>query len=424
MSIDSIATLLAVLRRTQILAPEQVDEIARELAPHYPDPVALGEYLVEVGWLTAYQLQLLLTDQWDDLTIGPYNILDRLGEGGMGMVLKAWDTVRGRIVALKVLQQHLANKTDVIRQFRRELEAITRLSHPNIIRTFDAHQNGAMHYFAMEFVEGMDLDRYVQQVGPLPIDQACDYVRQAAQGLQHAHQSNLVHRDIKPANLFLLHPPLSGAVPTPGKRQCDPVVKILDWGLARCLREPEESAPGKPPSHSSLSLDVEKGSLIGTADYIAPEQARDPRLVDTRADIYSLGCTLFYLLTGKPPFQSSSLLQKLRQHQEDSPPSLRQERPDVPEELDALVRRMLYKSPADRPQIPLLVVTPLRRFCTGFASANGSTFRPGSSSQLPSLPPAPGTAINLPRPSTHGALERPGTQVDLLRPSRNGNTHH
>ncbi len=398
MLIDSIATLLAVLRRTQLLADEQVEEVARELAPHYDDPVALAEYLTEVEWLTPYQLELLLAGRWDELTLGPYNILDRLGAGGLSEVFKAWDTMSGRVVALKVLHQHLADRSDIVRQFRKELEAITRLSHPNIIKTYHAHQDGAMHYFAMEFIEGKDLEKLVREGGPLPIDRACDYARQTAMGLQYAHQSGLVHRDIKPANLFLVSP---RGLSCPGKRPQEPVVKILDWGLARCLREPEESS--RPPSTSSLELDAEKGSLIGTADYIAPEQAQDPRLVDTRADLYSLGCTLFFLLTGRPPFEGSSLIQKLLRHKDDEPPLLRQLRPDAPPELEELVRKMLYKKVENRPQIPLLVATALRRFSAGGAgggNGNGSA----SWSRLPEVGGAPKTSVSLARPTTHGAL--------------------
>src|SRR5262245_61686321 len=163
MPLDSIDTLLTVLRRSQLLAPEQVDEVARELGPHYADPVELGEYLVRIDWLTSYQLQLLLEARWSDLTIGPYQVLDRLGEGGLSEVLKAWDTTRGREVALKVLRPDLTGKDDAVRQFRREFKAITRLSHPNVIRTLDAGEHGGLHYFAMEYVEGMDLERFVGQ---------------------------------------------------------------------------------------------------------------------------------------------------------------------------------------------------------------------------------------------------------------------
>src|SRR5215469_18644143 len=187
MAIDSVETLLAVLRRTQLLTPEQVQDIARELQPHYADPYDLGQYLVEIDWLTPFQLKLLFGGHWDELTIGPYQILAQLGEGGISEVYKAWDTVKGREVALKVMRTQLAQRPDADRQFQHELEAVTRLSHPNVIKTYDAGAAGAVHFLAMEHVEGMDLDKFVRKIGPLPLEMACDYVRQAAQGLQHAH---------------------------------------------------------------------------------------------------------------------------------------------------------------------------------------------------------------------------------------------
>ena len=411
MAIDSVETLLAVLRRTQLLTPEQVQDVARELAPHYPDPYELGQYLVEIDWLTAYQLQLLFAGRWDELTIAHYQILAQLGEGGISEVYKAWDTGKGREVALKVMRTLLVERPDAERQFQRELEAVTRLSHPNVIKTYDAGQAGAAHYLAMEYVEGMDLDKFVRKVGPLPLDMACDYIRQAAQGLQHAHQLGLVHRDVKPANLFLLHPPLPAEPGAQPRRTPDPVVKIIDWGLARL--KPADGASAV----AVADQEAEKGALIGTADYIAPEQARDASLVDIRADVYSLGCTLYYLLTGQPPFPGASLMQKILQHQEAEPPAVQALRPDVPEEVGAIVQKMLAKKAEDRYQIPLLVVAPLRRFCTTVASANGSLLRPAGNgvaglrpSSAPTLLTArPGTSPNLKRPASASTLPRPGT---------------
>ena len=394
---------LSVLHRTGLFDREQLGEVrAHSLALHR-DPVALGESLVEVGWLTAYQLQMILAGHWDDLLMGPFQILDRLGEGGISEVFKAWDGAQGRVVALKVLRNDLAGNGHAVRQFQREHQAITRLSHPNVIKTFDASHEGAVAYFAMEFVEGMDLDRFVQRVGPLPVEQACDYARQVAQGLQHAHQAGLVHRDIKPANLFLLHPPLPPTPGVPFKRGPDPVVKIIDWGLARCL---DATSPGGADA-SAEQAEEEKGRLIGTADYIAPEQARDASLVDIRADLYSLGCTMHYLLAGRPPFAGPSLMQKLHQHQGAEPRSLRPLRADVPEELDELILRLLAKRPEDRPAIPLLVVTPLRRFCSAAGGMVGRVPSTPGATARPTLPGAPST-VDLPRPVTHPALPRPG----------------
>jgi serine/threonine-protein kinase len=396
MSIENVETLLHVIRRVGLLTAPQIEQVTQELVPLYDDPLALGQYLVEIDWLTSFQLHLLFEGHWNELRVGPYFVMDRLGEGGVSEVFKAWDTERGRLVALKVLRQHLASQSDAVRQFKQELQAVTRLKHPNVINTFDADQIGSLHYFAMEFVEGTDLDRYVRRHGSLEVEEACDYVRQVSQGLQHAHQSGLVHRDIKPANLFLINPPLdmnplAAAAGPSGRRGPDPVVKILDWGLARL-----QPQPGEHPDTTNVDLDAEKGELIGTADYIAPEQSQDASLVDIRADIYSLGCTFYFLLTGQPVFPGNSLMQKILQHQQSPPPPVRQLRPEVPEEIDNLILKMLAKRPEDRIQIPLLVAVPLRRFipgasgsCLGLrpigAGANGSALKPASRTNIPSL---------------------------------------
>ena len=388
MSIDSVDTFLAILERMQVLAWHEAQDVARELGPHFTDPYELARYLVEIDWLTAYQVRLLFSDCWDELTIGPYLILDRLGEGGVSEVFKAWDTAKGRVVALKVLHQHLTNRLAAVRELQREQQAVLRLSHPNIIRTFDANHVGDVSYFAMEFVEGLDLERYVHRCGQLPILEACEYVRQVAQGLQHAHQLGLVHRDIKPANLFLAVP--GGVRDGKGiavRDAADPAIKILDWGLARVR---PDAAPLPPPNGGAnladVDLEAEKGVLIGTADYTAPEQARDPTLVDIRADIYSLGCTLYFLLTGQPPFRSGSLMQKLLQHQDAERPHLVEARQDVPEELDAVVQRMMARSPEDRYAIPLLAAAALRPFSSAAAP------RPDSSPKIVQ-PKKPSTAI-------------------------------
>ncbi len=398
MPIDSAETMLTILQRMRVLTPEETHQVAHELCPHFADALDLAHYLIEIEWLTEYQVDLLFSDRWEELAIGPYLILDRLGEGGVSEVFKAWDTLRGRSVALKVLRQHLSDQSAAIREFQRELRTVTRLSHPNIVKTFDANQVGALHYFAMEFVEGLDLDRHVRRCGPLPIEPACDYVRQVAQALQHAHQLGLVHRDIKPANLFLINPPTPGAAPA--RRASDTVVKVLDWGLAR-LR-PDAGAS----ESANLDMDAEKGMLIGTADYIAPEQARDPCLVDIRADVYSLGCTLYFLLTGGPPFSGTSLMQKLLQHQQAERPSVRAVRPDVPEDLDAVVQRMMAKRPEERYAIPLLVAGALRHFVTGSsgsirlsASPNGTATRPGTSPTLAATKPPTPLNLGVPPPS-------------------------
>ncbi len=399
MSIDSVSTLVDALRYERLLDAEQLEQLTGDVLAGFATPEALARHLVQANWLTTYQARHLFEGRDTRLVIGHYCIVDRLGQGGVSEVYKAWEGRRNRYVALKVMRQDLACETDAVRQFEREQQAVTRLNHPNIIRTHDAGRAGTALYFAMEFVEGTDLEKVVRLSGALPINEACDYIRQVATGLQYAHTQGLVHRDVKPANLYLIHPPGYDA-PAPGatwKRPAEPVIKVIDWGLAR-LQAP--AAPGGPSDPCPLNR--EEGMLIGTADYIAPEQARDPHLVDIRADIYSLGCTFYYLLTGRPPFPGSSLMQKLMQHQEAEPTPIQELRPEVPDELATVVKKMLSKSPAERYQIPLAVSVPLRRFCeTAAGSVNGS--KRGSANGQTLRPSAQGSTL---RPSGHGLLRR------------------
>jgi serine/threonine-protein kinase len=404
MTIDSVTTLIETLRHERLLDAEQFNELTPVLG-NFDNPQTLARHLVQANWLTVYQVRHLFEGYGTRLVVGSYCIVDRLGEGGVSEVYKAWDGPRSRHVALKVMRQDLVSDEHAVRQFERELQAVTRLSHPNIVKTHDAGRTGTSHYFAMEFIEGTDLGKVVHLSGALGIAEACDYVRQVASGLQYAHTMGLVHRDIKPANLYLIHPPGHDA-PTPGitwKRPADPVIKILDWGLARLQQPTSERNPSEP-----CATKQEEGMLIGTADYIAPEQARDPHLVDIRADIYSLGCTFYYLLTGQPPFAGNSLMQKLMQHQQSEPRPLRELRPDVPEELAGIVMKMLAKQPEARYQIPLAVAVPLRRFCGehGTTSSNGLNRRPGNC--------ANGSAL---RPSAQGTEDRPpvGSSQGFLR---------
>src|SRR5262249_7979867 len=234
-----------------------------------------------------------------DLVLGPYRILDLLGEGGVSQVFRAYHTGKRSVVALKVIRKEFLSNEEIVRQFVREGRTIAQLSHPNIIQTFDVDQIGNTHFLAMEFIEGLDLQKLVRLSGPLPVPQACDYIRQAALGLQHAHERCLVHRDIKPANLFLVTP--TGArldqTPIPGspesmKIPLGGVVKILDWGLAD-MRMPMATGAQEPANT------LQREETIGTADYLAPEQAMDATKVDIRADIYSLGCAFYYLLAGQ-----------------------------------------------------------------------------------------------------------------------------
>ncbi len=325
-----------------------------------------------------------LVDRLERRRLGQYQILEKLGKGSMGVVYKALHTELGKIVALKVLPAELMDEVSIAR-FKNEIRAVGKLDHPNIVGTHDAGQLEGVHFLVMAFVDGTDAARLVERHGPLPIPDACEVIRQAAVGLQHAFERGLVHRDIKPSNLMLTR---------------DGVVKVLDLGLARSF--------GDMPVTETLTA---RGILLGTADYLAPEQWDNPRAVDTRADIYSLGCTLYHLLAGRAPFASaqfSSVLEKMRAHVEATPPPITRYRPEVPVELAAALDRMLAKRPADRFASPGEVAEALAPFTAGsdliafFAEgAPGG----GNTDALPSSPAAetaqPGQTLREhPPPST------------------------
>jgi serine/threonine protein kinase len=263
-----------------------------------------------------------------------YRIVKCLGAGGMGVVYQAEHRLMQRVVALKVLGRHWLQHPEAEARFLREVKAAARLTHANIVAAHDAERAGDLHFLVMEFVEGVDLARLVEKRGPLPAALACSYARQAALGLQHAHERGMVHRDVKPQNLMV----------TP-KGQ----VKILDFGLARFGRERDAAAStavgGVGPSGAALTG---AGVVLGTPDYMAPEQALDAAAADVRSDIYSLGCTLYFLLTGRPPFPEGSSFEKLLAHVEATPAPVGGLRGDLPPGLDAVVGRMMEKEPAQR----------------------------------------------------------------------------
>jgi tRNA A-37 threonylcarbamoyl transferase component Bud32 len=294
----------------------------------------------------AGRLQAGMVTAWRPPAVGSfvagYEILEPLGEGGMGLVFKARHRRLEREVALKLIRPEQLANPKAIERFHREAQAAARLSHPNIVSVYDAAEIEGTYFLVMEYVAGTDLAALVQRHGPLPVSLACEYVRQAALGLQHAFERGLVHRDIKPANLLLT---------ADGTR-----VKILDMGVAR-LPQVDELDP-------SLSELTETGAVLGTPAYLAPEQARDARQVDIRGDIYSLGCTLYYILTGQPPFKGISLAEIVLQQQLEEPPPLDQLRAGVPGAVQAILRKMLAKRPQERYQTPAEVAAALAPFAT------------------------------------------------------------
>ncbi|MCI0380469.1 MAG: serine/threonine protein kinase [Gemmataceae bacterium] len=303
----------------------------------FPDALALAKELIQREWLTPYQVNQILQGNGESLLLGTYRLLERIGEGAMGQVFKGWDPKLERIVAVKMIHiEHLSSQRAMGR-FKQELETASRLDHRNIVLVLYADEVDSRPYMVMEFIEGTDLSRMVKTAGPLPVWQAADYARQAALGLQHALERDVVHRDIKPGNLLVTR---------------EQVVKILDFGLAKF--ESDE------PNAARLT---QFGAVLGTIDYIAPEQAENAQKADIRADIYGLGCTLFYLLSGKPPFPGSSIVEKVSARMVGDVPSIRIARPDVPPGLDAILKRMMSRNLAERYQTPAEVAADLEPFC-------------------------------------------------------------
>lgn len=291
-----------------------------------------------------------------------YHLLSMIGIGGMGIIYQAEHRMMERLVAIKVIDPRLTQKASAIARFRREVKAAARLTHPNIVSAYDAEQAGDLHFLVMEFVPGLSLARYVEKNGPLPPRFAASCIRQAALGLQHAFEQGMVHRDIKPQNLML----------TPQGR-----VKILDFGLSRFAREEvaESQLEGQSPSFGQGDLTTH-GTVMGTPDYIAPEQIRDPRGADHRADLYSLGCTLYFLLTGRAPFATEPTHQKLISHGNQAPaidPAAK-----IPADLLVVLRKLMAKSPADRYATPREV-----------ADALLPLVQPSSPPAAPTPPPLP-----------------------------------
>ncbi|HTU21740.1 MAG TPA: protein kinase [Gemmataceae bacterium] len=266
-----------------------------------------------------------------------YRILRELGRGGMGIVYQARQTgMMDRQVVIKVINRSLIDNAEVLARFRREVKTASQLSHPNIVTAYDAEMAGQLHLLVMEFVPGQNLADVLAAKGPLPVATACHYVRQAARALQHAHERGMVHRDIKPENLML----------TPQGQ-----IKVLDFGIAKVVSE-QNTCTGLTASNS----------YVGTPEYSAPEQATDARSADIRADLYSLGCTLYCLLAGRPPFQEATVVKTLMAHLHKEPPPLPQLRPEVPEALWGVVARLLAKEPRQRYQKPNDVVQALAPF--------------------------------------------------------------
>jgi serine/threonine-protein kinase len=351
----SCAELLDWLESNQLLSPAQAREICPTLAG-YADPKQLARELIGRDWLSPYQVNQILQGKGDQLILGWLRLRERLGEGAMGQVFKAWNTRLQKVVAVKTLHKELVANSRAMDRFRQEVEAASQLDHANIVRVRDADDFDGRPYLVMDYIDGVNLSYLVKTKGPLPITVAVECARQAALGLQHAFERGVVHRDVKPGNLLLEVTRGEGRgardEPTGIPASLAPRVRILDFGLARFDSERR---------YSTRLTQV--GSTLGTVDYMAPEQAESARDADCRADIYGLGCTLFFLLTGRPPFPGASMAEKIGARLTSAvPPSVRAQRPEVSEGLDRVLTRMMARQPADRYQTPAEVAAALEPF--------------------------------------------------------------
>jgi len=320
-----------------------------KVAPSNPSPSAAGREDTSFA---------LATDLTPGRVISGFEIIGEVNRGGMGVVLKARQQGLDRIVALKVISPARLGNPDALRRFKQEVRAAAAVLHPNVVAVYHTELDGPLPFLAMEFVDGIDLSKLVKASGPVAPADAVFYLQQAATGLQHVHEAGLVHRDIKPANLMVTPNPLL----TKGKKTGRlPKLKILDMGLARQMSEANEE--------SGITRD---GIFLGTPDYVAPEQAEDSRKADIRADIYSLGSSMYFILTGEVAFPGTTIVQKLRRQMTEPPPSLMAKRPEVGIGLDMLVRRMMARNPDERFQTPAELLDAIDRVRRGGTPEAGS----------------------------------------------------
>jgi eukaryotic-like serine/threonine-protein kinase len=325
-------TFVKIVLQSQLIDLEGMNELLdsyKKSGIKTDDPLALGQEFVKSGKLTSWQVEKLLQGKHKGFILGKYHLLSLLGKGGMSSVYLAEHRLMHRRCAIKVLPAKRVHDSSYLGRFHREAQAVASMDHQNIVRAYDVDHvtegSTDIHFLVMEYVQGNDLQEVVLKNGLLDFTSAADYIRQSADGLAHAHQTGMVHRDIKPANLLL---------------DKTNVVKILDMGLARFFEESDEK---------SLTVTHDE-KVLGTADYLSPEQALDSHKVDSRADIYSLGCTIYFLLTGQPPFNTGTLAQRLLAHQTQDPPTIRNFRPDIPDSLLLIIEKMMQKKVEDRYQ--------------------------------------------------------------------------
>jgi serine/threonine protein kinase len=379
----TVDNFLDLVRKSGLVAPHRLEGLVRQ-APS-ANPRELAARLVSAGCLTQFQVEQMLLGKWRGFTLGKFKVLERLGVGGNGTVYLCEHLMVRRKVAIKVLPTAKAANPAALARFYREARAAGALDHPNLVKAHDIDQDNGLYFLVMDYVDGINLQELIGRTGPLDPVRAAQYVAQAAQGLDFAHQAGLVHRDVKPANILL------------DRRG---VVRILDLGLARFFCDQDDP----------LTLRYDEKTVLGTADYVAPEQALNSHDVDGRADVYGLGATFHFLLTAQPPFPGGKVAQKLIWHQVKQPTPVRAIRPEVPEAMAAVVARMLAKVPAERFQTAGEVVAALGPWLK-------PPVPPPDESELPRLSPA---ARGPNTDSSSSSLSRLGSSVALARPVSGG----
>jgi len=356
------ADLLPIIRNSGALAEKQFLEVrSRVVSGEYPsDSKALAQRLVRDGVLTEYQVRRFLGGKSHGLVVGKYVILDRLGSGSMGRVYKAHHQLMGRVVALKIIAPEIVTNERIVARFQREMRLVGRLDHPNVVRAFDADQSNGVLYIVMEYVAGQSLGQRLKE-GPLAPVEAVGYAAQAALGLAHAHAQGIVHRDVKPSNLLL---------------NAEKVVKVLDLGLGVLM-----------DGDSGATFATADGIAVGTVDYMSPEQACG-RDVDGRSDLFSLGCSLYHLITGRQAFPGDSPIERLGRRINNRPVPITEHRPDLPSSLVGVLDKLLATKPQDRYQA-----------AGDAAEALQALIRPRkSAASSPPIPPPPRKAAPIPEP--------------------------
>ena len=359
MSKLSVETFLEYLRKSELTDENQLNSALEKIRAqanneNIGDADWIASELVNAGLITTWHVRQLMKRKYKGFYLRQYRILGHLGTGGMSTVYLAEHTLMQRRVAIKVLPKKRLTNAVYLDRFIREAQAIASLDHPHIVRAYDIDRYEDIHYIVMEYFEGHNLRQLVEKEGPLPYEDAVNYIRQGAEGLMHAHRIGVIHRDVKPENLLA---------------NDKGMVKLLDLGLALL----DEAV-----FNQSLSS-INEDKILGTADYLAPEQAIDSHKVDARADIYSLGCTLYFCLTGHAPFPFGTIPQRLLAHQKETPPSIFIDRPDAPNDLVDICNKMMAKRSSDRYQSAGEIVQTLSRWLVhhGFAEANDFPAGPG-----------------------------------------------